>query len=489
MTEESVHKNIKILGIGVAVGALFIFCWGLWAVPILSHNEARRMVVVQEMLRLGNWLLPTMNGEVYLAKPPLLYWLMAFSCTVFNTQAEWAMRLPSSLMAVALIVFFLWQAGRHLGLGPAVFGAAVLATSLDFIEYARSAQIEMLLTLSCTVSAFCFLDFLKTGQKGWLTIAYAALGFAILSKGPVALIFFVPPALVFGLIGRDTTVWRGLGSIHGWLATLLIALPWFLYIFIEHKALLDQVINEDLAGKVAGVSKSSPIYTYPLFLAGALAPWTLLFFFRPKIQLRKMFASYEQRYFFIYSLVPLLLMTLVSEKHGKYLLPIFPCLAMVLGAWGHDLYCGAVQKHPQRDRLWTGGVGILLAAHFIFQTVLTPRIYDYRFSALKPMATAIKERARKRPVYSHNEEIIQLIYYAGQPLPVKTTQEITALIAVRESFLVVASSKTWKELDASTLCLIEEFSPFLKRDRAARLLGNGDFCPSGLVGKGGSVPP
>jgi len=480
MTEKCTIHNFKQLKIGLMVMAALIFCWGIWSVPILAHNEARRMVVVQEMLKSGNWLVPTMNGEFYLAKPPLLYWLMAATCKLFNSQAEWAMRLPSSLMALALVGLFLRKAVRYLGQGPALFGAAILVTSESFLEFARTAQIEMLLALTCSLSVFWFLDYLTTQKKVWLYLSYAAMGAAILTKGPVALIFIIPPALVFGLIRRDKEALRGLGSVKGWLIALGIALPWFLYIFLEHKALLDHVINEDIADKVAGVTKSSPLYTYPLFLAGAFAPWILLLFYRPKVQMQKMFAVYEQRYFLVFALLPVLLMSLVSEKHGKYLLPIFPCLAMVLGVWCHEFYRGSVQAHPKRTLRMLSAVGILLAGHFLFQVVITPRMYNYRFSALKPMAAAINKLAGNRPVYSHDEEIVQLIYYVGRPMPVKKTQEIEESIKSKESFLVVASSKTMKELNDTPLCLIEEFSPFLKKNRTAKLLGYGDFCSPGL---------
>jgi 4-amino-4-deoxy-L-arabinose transferase-like glycosyltransferase len=474
--------NCKGVTIGLLLAAGLIFCWGIWSVPILGHNEARRMVVVQEMLAHGNWLLPTMNGEVYLAKPPLLYWLMAASCTLFHSQAEWAMRLPSTLMAFLLLALTLKQGARYLGQGPALFAATMLATSEAYIEFARSAQIEMLQALTCTVAVFCFLDFLQSGKRLRLYLAYAALGAAILSKGPVVLIFFIPPAILFGVVSKERAVLRGLTSIPGWAIALLIALPWFIYILVAHKPLIDHVINEDIADKVAGVSKHSPLYTYPLFLLGAFAPWFLTLCSRPRQQWQKMVSGYEQRYFLIFALLPLLLMSLVAEKHGKYLLPLFPSLALVLGSWCHAFYAGAVQKFPNRAPKWLfTGAGLLLAGHFLFQGVLTPRIYAYRFSALQPMAAAIQRLAGKRPVYALNEAPIQLVYYAQRPMPVKNSQEVMAMGQAREDFLLVASSKGGQELATAPFCLLAEFSPFLKKNRSAKLLGSGDLClaPSG----------
>ena len=65
----------------------------------------------------GDWVVPTLNHQAYLDKPPLLYWLAAASLRAFGTH-EWAVRLVPSLAAWAtvLITFVL---GRRL-VGPAV---------------------------------------------------------------------------------------------------------------------------------------------------------------------------------------------------------------------------------------------------------------------------------------------------------------------------------------------------------------------------------
>lgn len=39
--------------------------------------EARNMVTAREMVHDGNWLVPTMNGDLRLEKPPLPTWLTA----------------------------------------------------------------------------------------------------------------------------------------------------------------------------------------------------------------------------------------------------------------------------------------------------------------------------------------------------------------------------------------------------------------------------
>ncbi|MNU50380.1 ArnT family glycosyltransferase [Pseudomonas sp. FW305-70] len=64
-------RNITLL---VAIAIALLFFWGLGSVPFLSVNEARRAVTVREMREAGSWLLPYMNGDLYLSKPPFFYW-------------------------------------------------------------------------------------------------------------------------------------------------------------------------------------------------------------------------------------------------------------------------------------------------------------------------------------------------------------------------------------------------------------------------------
>ena len=60
-------RDINVIA---AVAIVLLFFWGLGNVPFLSVNEARRAVTVREMRAAGGWLLPYMNGELYLSKPP-----------------------------------------------------------------------------------------------------------------------------------------------------------------------------------------------------------------------------------------------------------------------------------------------------------------------------------------------------------------------------------------------------------------------------------
>src|SRR5438876_11234552 len=55
---------------------------------LLEPDEGRYAQIPKEMLAHGNWMVPTLQGEPYLDKPPLMYWLVALSYRVFGVCPE-----------------------------------------------------------------------------------------------------------------------------------------------------------------------------------------------------------------------------------------------------------------------------------------------------------------------------------------------------------------------------------------------------------------
>jgi len=117
--------------VAVVAGAVLITCWGIWTTPLMGINEGRRALTALEMIRSGNWLIPTMNGHIYIEKPPMLYWLMLLSAKIFQSSAEWVLRLPATLAALATggLVFVVVK--RYINRDVAVLSILILATSLS----------------------------------------------------------------------------------------------------------------------------------------------------------------------------------------------------------------------------------------------------------------------------------------------------------------------------------------------------------------------
>ena len=163
------RRTVVLLALVVAAGAAVRF-WGLGAVGL--HGDEKTMgLPAMHLVEHGSPLLP--SGMLYPRALAQLY-LMAACVAVFG-KSEWALRLPSALCGVLLIVLT-WTSGRRF-LTPLWNLALTAAVALlpDFIEDAQTARMYVFLTTS--VAGFTTLIFAweRTGRVGCLVAAVAVM--------------------------------------------------------------------------------------------------------------------------------------------------------------------------------------------------------------------------------------------------------------------------------------------------------------------------
>ncbi|MEL6142642.1 MAG: phospholipid carrier-dependent glycosyltransferase, partial [Bacteroidota bacterium] len=123
---------------------------------IWTPNESFYAEAVREMLESGNYLELFYNYEPRFNKPPLLYWLMAISASIFGLS-EFAIRLPVALLGLGT-VYLTYQMGRLLdGERLGILAAAVMAFSFQFVINARYGSPAVPLTFFFTLTTFLFL--------------------------------------------------------------------------------------------------------------------------------------------------------------------------------------------------------------------------------------------------------------------------------------------------------------------------------------------
>ncbi|UOQ77254.1 glycosyltransferase family 39 protein [Hymenobacter sp. 5516J-16] len=185
--------------------------------PEVSLMESRNFVAAREMVAGGSWLIPTMNGELRLAKPPLPTWAVAGLQQVTGpTQELGVLRLPAAL-AATLLVFFFWALARELTRPlertmtqpgrTAWLSALVLASCLLVVNSGREGQWDIF-THSLMMGSLWLL------VRGWQQVGKSLLpfvgagllaGLSVLSKGPVAVYTMLVPFLGAYLLGQPST--------------------------------------------------------------------------------------------------------------------------------------------------------------------------------------------------------------------------------------------------------------------------------------------
>src|SRR5713101_467968 len=149
--------------------------------PGFSDTEGMFAEPAREMVASGDWTTPRMNGEPFLTKPPLMYWLSA-PVFAFAGPTEYA-RLWSVLAALATVAAT-GALGRLLfGDAAGVAAATVLATAAGFFVEARMLRTDMVLVLVVTLTLYWYVRLRRGAGVGTAVAFWVTLGVGILDKG------------------------------------------------------------------------------------------------------------------------------------------------------------------------------------------------------------------------------------------------------------------------------------------------------------------
>ncbi|MEK6671096.1 MAG: glycosyltransferase family 39 protein [Nitrospirota bacterium] len=232
-TDRSPHA-LLLLALLLLSGLLFFL--GLGDMGLTDRDEGRNAEAGREMFESGDRLTPTFNGELRVAKPVLLYWLMEQSYRLFGSN-EFAARFPSALFGVGLILmhylFLVHQRDRTV----ALFGGLMLLLNLEILGLGRMALTDSVLIFFTTASLYGFwLGLHGTGgARRWVWMFYIGMALATLTKGPVG--FAVPlvaAILYLTWTRRWQDYWQKGVPLAGTLLFILLAAPWYAAMFLVH---------------------------------------------------------------------------------------------------------------------------------------------------------------------------------------------------------------------------------------------------------------
>lgn len=206
------------------------------------------------MIQTDNWLIPEFEWSSIHRKPPLYFWLIASSYSLFGVS-EFTMRLPALLSLIGLYAT-LWFWGKRI-LGPRIAGwsVLVLSTSLFVPLLGIMALVDAPLLLMSTLAACCVYTVLQSPHNHWRAIFgfWACISAGVLLKGP--------PIIIFGgMLGLLALIlhpqrWRLL-SLHPWIFGPLSLLPFALWAYatarVDNGALLSWMLDWYVLRRING---------------------------------------------------------------------------------------------------------------------------------------------------------------------------------------------------------------------------------------------
>ena len=232
-TDRSPHA-LLLLALLALSGLLFFLALG--DMGLTDRDEGRNAEAGREMFESGDRLTPTFNGELRIAKPVFIYWLMEQSYRLFGVN-EFAARFPSALFGVGLIfihyLFLVHQRDQTV----ALFGGLMLLLNLEILGLGRMALTDSVLIFFTTASLYGFWLGLhgEGGVRRWIWAFYIGMALATLTKGPVG---FAVPIIAAALYLTWTRRWREYWQkgvpLAGLLLFILLAAPWYAAMFLVH---------------------------------------------------------------------------------------------------------------------------------------------------------------------------------------------------------------------------------------------------------------
>jgi 4-amino-4-deoxy-L-arabinose transferase-like glycosyltransferase len=356
-----------------ALAAVLLTLAGSWLAlcgfrPLYNPDEGRYAEISREMLASGDWVIPRLDGLVYIEKPPLQYWATALAYEVFGAS-EWSARLYTALCGLATVLVTAGLAFRLWGAGAAWRSGIMLASSLMVLLLSHQLTLDMSLTLymTGTIAAFCIAqgESVSPGaRRAWMALAWAAAAGAFLTKGLIAGVLPVLTLIVYSVLHRDPKPWMRLSPLGGFALFGVLALPWF--VLIQHRlpSFFDFfVVREHFQRYLTLVeARYEPWWFFVVVLALGSLPWiapaarALASGWRASVPTGRFDA---RRFLWVWSVVVLLFFSASDSKLIPYILPMFPSLALLMGSAAESRL--NADLHATGTGLVIGGVAVGLA--------------------------------------------------------------------------------------------------------------------------------
>lgn len=309
-------RLLAVVIIGIVLFMPFLGLRGL-----CEPDEGRYAEIAREMIESGDFITPHLNYIKHFHKPPLIYWLVAFSFQIFG-ENEFAARFPAALFGVlGLVLVYLLALKLGCDKRKAFFASLVLASCGQYFVWTQVLSSDMILSVLVLLAFYGFFS------KNILFGIGMGLGFMV--KGPIAVIIPILVLLAYRFASKEKYSFGKFFIIQNIAVFLVIALPWYIYVSVKNPGLFKYFIFfqsvERMLSKVHG-RHGSILYFIPIFLIGTV-PWIA---FLPKIFKNK---SNLYKLLIIWIVCPIVFFSFSKSKLPGYILPVYPAFAILIGSY------------------------------------------------------------------------------------------------------------------------------------------------------------
>ena len=333
--------------------------------PLASPDEGRYSEIPREMVAHGDYVTPRLNDMPYFYKPPFFYWMQAASIKTFGIN-RFSLRFPNALMAVFGICATYAAARALSGRAAGVFSAGILATSILYLALGQIITLDTTVSVFISSALFAFIVGIKKSglwRHALIAAFFVLCALAVLTKGligiviPAAIIFLYAictgPVDFFKKFGRGDWIWILIGIA----LFAIISVPWHILASLDNPAYDNAggIFSKEWEGQgffwyyiihehflryidVDTSMREQPWWFFIVLSLVGFIPWVLLLPRALKDTFgdcgrRMLNAPKEAVFFCIWIVFVVFFFSLSKSKLAPYILPIFPALSVLTGAW------------------------------------------------------------------------------------------------------------------------------------------------------------
>ena len=372
--------------------------WAYFAnlhLSLLEGSEGLYAGIAGEMGRRREFFDLTYHDTPYFNKPPLFFWLLNLSTSIWGDH-EIALRLPGSLAAAGTIVLTYVLGVRLVSPTAGFWAALVVATSHVFLWYGRRVLFDSTLTFLVTLALFAWIQVQLLGRSSrWYLLAFVSMALGSMLKEMHG--FFLPLLVMalYAAIQRDTRMlkdgyfWAGLALAVAMIGTYAQMLgPGYQHHFRIGKA-IESTWNTGFIGKTSPATDGHPLYWYLGMMWADFFPWCAVL---PSALL----LLWAQRPFRAHPTELLLLVwvlglftafSLATLKREPYLTTIVPGIGLMIGYYYHRLFSSAEDSAAMAPllRLLLGVLAVTFAAGMFFGAAPLRRRWLVSTAVVSPM--------------------------------------------------------------------------------------------------------
>lgn len=340
----------------------------------LVSREVRHAQIAREMAVHGNFLVPTLLGETYIDKPPVMHSLIACLYRLAGEHSMGLARSPSVLAAVAGAMVLYGIALTLYGRKTALLSGFGVLAIIGYVHMARAARPDMIYTLAILLACLGFVRALsRPAWQAWSGLLWAgcAAAIATVSKGPLGVLF----PLMFVAAGWRNPVLRRptIAECLVFLVAFLVAVcGWLVPAWLQDGGeYVRRVLSQPDLDPDSSRS-GHPFWWYiPQLLAGLVPLVFLLPWLVKDVRQRGMNGM------LLLVLLMVLLLSCLTKKRIHYLLPVFPFLVMAIA--------DAVQRFEkvQLARIVIGMTLFCWPMYYAYQQSRSTQNEDWEFAVAR----------------------------------------------------------------------------------------------------------